>query len=212
MPPDPHLPARLLSGRPEMAAPEKDAVLVAVLARVAEPPRPRLGSLRWALVAAGAAAALLLIAGPLALGWFRDRPASDALVARGGGPDPFDVQATCPGSAGCRAGAKLIFRVRAPAGRPWFSAFGQRPDGVVAWYFPATEDLRSVDTRQARQDGVLPAGVLLATDHPPGQVALRGQFCAQPLGRAQIRAVYERNVDPESIGCTLVENAFQVSP
>lgn len=212
MPNDPHLPARLLSGRPEMSAPEKEAVLGAVLARVADRPGSRPSPMRWALVATSAAAMLVLVAGTLTLGWFGDRPATDGLTARGGpGPGPFGLQVGCPGPGACRPGSKLIFQLDPPADRPWFTAFGRRPDGVVVWYFPATADAHSTDARLGDGHGVLPTGVRLAGDHPPGQVQVRAQFCVRPVGRAQIQAVYEGTTDPERIGCTLVEHSFAVT-
>lgn len=209
---DPYLPARLLSGRPEMSAPEKEAVLGAVLRRVSDVPATRPAGLAWAWLAAGTAAVLLLIGLPLGMGWLDDQQSADSLTARGNGAKPFGVEATCPGDGACRPGSKLIFRVQPPAGRTWFSAFGLRPDGVVVWYFPAEASGQSVQASQEGAGGVLPAGIRLAADHPAGEVALRAQFCSQPLQRPQIRAVYERNADPERFGCTLVEDSFRVSP
>ena len=210
---DPDVAARLLSGRTEMSAPEKDAILEAVLEQVTGERPVAVRSPVWALAAAGAFVLILAIGLPLGLGWFDPdpRPGTD-LVARGVGQKPFGFKAICDAAGGCKPGATLIFRVQAPAKRPWFSAFGRRPDGVVAWYFPPTPQQRSTDTRTAVAGGVLPTGVVLAADHPAGPVTIHGQLCSQPLGRPQIRAVYEGNVDPEQLGCTLVEHTFQVAP
>ena len=195
-----------------MSTPEKEAVLDTVLESVAKENTSSPVTWSWPLLAFGATAMAVLIALPLGLGWFAGSPEEDGLTARGGGPGPFGVQVACPGTDSCRPGSKLVFRVQAPAGRPWFSALGQRPDGVVTWYFPATAAGRSVDTRAGNTQGVLQHGVLLADDHPPGEVRLMGQFCSQAVQRPQIRAVYERNTDPEHIGCTLVEQIYLVSP
>lgn len=209
---DRYMPARLLSGRSSMSAPEKEAVLAGVLERGAggeAVPRAAGGRLAWA---AGAVAILLVV--PLLIVALAGGESSQEqeFATRGAGGAPFGFEAGCAGSGGCRAGDKLLFRVRPPEGKPYFSAFGVRPDGVVVWYFPAREEETSRDVRGAA-GGVLGSGIRLDADHPPGTLVIHGQFCSQATSRERIRTVYQEKEPPEApASCVLLERIIQVGP
>jgi len=209
---DRYMSARLLSGRASMSAPEKEAVLAGVLERgFGDEAVPRAAGRRlvWA---AGAVAVLLAV--PLLIVALAGGESSQEqeFATRGAGSAPFGFEAGCAGSGGCGAGEKLLFRVRPPEGKPFFSAFGVRPDGVVVWYFPSSEEGTSRDVR-GEAGGVLGTGIRLDADHPPGNLLIHGQFCSSPEGREGIRAVYQDQEQPEApASCVLLERNIQVGP
>ncbi len=174
-------PSRLLSGRPALSRPEKEAILESVLAQVAPRARWRRGLVVGTLAVAAAAGAFVLV----------PRGPHDELTARGGElPPGFEVSCV---PAPCTTGSKLVFDV-APGGAAseravYFAAVGQRGDTRI-WYFPGTADGHSVAV--PRGGGVLDTGIVLGSEHAPGSYAIEGVFSAAPLDRAAVRAILDR--------------------
>jgi len=176
--------ARLLSGQDRLSIIEKEQILQAVLQ--AKPVGER--SLPWGLtMRLGAATAGLLLV--VWMAWFIADPAPGAFTSRGTS-DRGSFALACLGQGSglhCQRGDRLLFRVSPPAGKPFFSAIANRPDGVTLWYFPSDEG-QSVPIDQNNFQGVLSVGVAMGEDHLHGRIEVLGLFSAMPLNKAQIRA------------------------
>ena len=171
---DDYVPARLLSGRDRLGRIEKDAVLVSVLDGVA-PPSARARRWWWfALPALAAAAIVALLIIP--------RGKHDDFTAKGTGEAAASFAPTC-GAEPCARGGKLLFDLHGTTGYLYFAAFARGSDGTVIWY--TTE--RALDLRS----GVLADAIAIGDEHAPGTYRVYGVFSYAPLGRDQIKALFD---------------------
>lgn len=170
---DDRLVSRLLAGRDALSRVEKDALLD----RVTAPPPRRM---RWAWLAlpalAAAAVAVLVV-----------KPSHDTDFGTRGGSGTFAaLHVTC--SPACTAGGKLVLDVHGTTGYRYVAAFAKRADGTVLWYFPATDDARSVEVPA---NGVLDRSIVLGPEHVAGPYQIYGVFSNAPLTRAAIRDAFD---------------------
>jgi hypothetical protein len=200
---------RLLSGRNEPSVLEKEAALELVLAQVGAPPR------RWPWGARVAAAGLPAFAAALAvvLVFFVGSPSGDiasedGFQARGDGTnasvasfalrcvneDP--AAASRPDDVECRQGTVLGFSASPPTGKTHFAAFAQRSDGAVLWYFPEAGGQSASLKAEGGAKAVLPRGVPLGAEHPPGSYEVYGVFSSTPLSRERLRKI----LGPDLVG------------
>ena len=170
--------SRLLAGRNRLSRVEKEQILDSVLAQTA----PRRRSRWWfaAMPAAAAAVAILLVIAP----WHGREQGGD-FTARGGGHVLGAFKPTC--ARGCTAGDKILFDLSGTQGYRYFAAFSQRADGSVLWYFPASDDEKSLDITHQLRSAVLDRGIVIGSEHPPGTYRVFGVFSDEPLSRQQLR-------------------------
>ncbi|HEY4056151.1 MAG TPA: hypothetical protein VGM39_06055 [Kofleriaceae bacterium] len=167
---------RLLAGRDQLSVNEKDAMLVRVMAQSAPASKPW-----WAFGLAGVLAAAAVLVLVLMRG---HSPASEQIASRGKAASIMRVVCAESGGIGsCQRGGKLLFDL-APAGKAYFAAFAERPDGSVIWYTPADE----TGTSERVTDGVAGLGIRLGDEHPTGTYRVHGVFSDEPLTREEIRA------------------------
>jgi hypothetical protein len=208
---DRRLAARLLSKRPGLFVEEKEEVLERVLHAIARDPGKRergmrTGRLGWAV----AAFVLLLLAVPLTWWWSRG-PEPEEFLSRGAPGSPFGFSLACAGKVGaCSRGAKLLFRLQVPEGRPYFSAFARGPEAAVVWYFPGSGGEKSIDTSGCLRDGFLDVGIELGEEHPPGDYLVLGMFSSVSLEKQRIRAVFERGEENDTSLFVLASVIFSV--
>ena len=109
------------------------------------------------------------------------RESEPAFQAKGGGTALFRARCT----PSCRAGGQLGFEVMAPAKRPYFAAFGRRPDGRIVWYEPSDAGAMRAADQGAR---MWPSTFELGAEHIPGEHIVFGIFSSRPFTRGDIAA------------------------
>jgi len=186
--------ARLLSGKDRLSVVEKEAILERIIDQTKAEKKSEPAS--WMSVrrlSYTAAAAVVLFAVPLLI-YLALTPVPDEFISRGisGSPSGFTVACLGAGDDGfCHPGDKLFFKVNAPEGKPFFSAFARRTDGTVIWYFPGEEFSHSIEVSKNNYEGVLSVGVLLGSEHRPGYYVVFGLFSSRRLSKSQIREAVE---------------------
>lgn len=177
-----------LLARGHLGGPQYDAVLDRVLARTEtrEPRRAAGRWLRWALVPgvaiASGFAAWLLVA----------RPATVPFTAKGTTTTTANgaLQIGCvpSGNHVCRAGSTLMFTVNSALASGFLGAYGERvgdsSQGRI-WYFPSASGTTPTVPRGAGTV-VLPDGIRIGPEHPPGRYRVTVWIAARPLGRAEV--------------------------
>lgn len=171
--------ARLLSGRNEPSVLQKEREFEQVMRDVGPGGVQRRGRVVAGLATAAAAAALLWTMTPL-----DSAPPEDQWTVRGA-TDQGRFEIHCKGAGPrCQAGATLLFEVHPSDDAPHFAAFAQRDDGTVIWYMPSPEGRSpAVDT----QTPLLPTGIVLGPEHPPGVYTVYGAFSAGGLTRQELK-------------------------
>jgi len=184
--------ASLLSGRQGLSSDEKGQILRNVLAKTAqvpvEPARENATSkVAWAM----AACSVLVLAVSISW-WFLPGQSQEEFLSRGNSESPFEFSMACVKKRTCTRGDRLLFKVKAPKGRTFFSAFAKGPDGTIVWYFPGSVAKKSIDVLTHLKSGWLDLGIELGDEHPPGDYLVFGLFSEAPLDKQQIRRVFEQ--------------------
>ncbi len=169
---------RLLA-RGRLGGPARDRILEQALARArASRPRRRARLLWLAPVLAAAAAIVLWVRVP-----------KDGFRARGGDGRPL-VEATCKGGerARCPRGGTLVFRVDGAAGGGFLSAYATPvAGGEKIWYFPPAGG-ESPRLAAAAGPQLVPFGVELGAEQPPGEYELHFLITPSAPTRAEAAA------------------------
>ncbi len=187
---------RLLSGRDDLAAPDKEDVLEAVLARHA--PRPRFASawFRFGVpLATVAAAVVMVLAGP----WLRARDTD--FQARGAAAASFTMRCVEGGvAAPCRVGQPVLFKLEGAGGRA-FTAFVTSPSGQTLWLF------HNVDGQALPPSGVLERAPVL-DEGWAGRLEVIGVFAEERFDKERVKALAD-NPPP---GVEVVRRTLEVAP
>ena len=172
----------MLLARGELAGPEADRILEAVLSRHAH--RPWRG-LRFAVPAglglAAAVAAVLVIA-PLG-----DR--REGFTARGAHLDGPAIEVACLGHslAACPRGATLLFAVRGGSPGGYLAAWAEpvRAGAERVWYFSADLETPSLQASPTATQA-LSRGVRVGPEHAAGEHRLHVLISEQALSQAKL--------------------------
>ena len=178
-----------LLARGHLSGPQYDAVLDRVLARTEtrEPRRAAGRWLRWTLVPgmaiASGVAAWLLVA----------RPAPEPFAAKGApttsaANGALQIGCAPAGDHVCRAGSTLMFTVNSALASGSLGAYAERVGDSSReriWYFPTA---RGTSPTIARGTGtvVVPDGIRIGAEHPPGHYRVTVWLAARPLGRGEV--------------------------
>jgi hypothetical protein len=189
-----------LAGRNRLSRPEKEQILDHVLAQSA----PRRRSRWWlaTMPAIVAAVTVLLVLGP----WRGSEQGE--FTARGGDHLLGAFKPRC--AHDCAAGDKILFDLHGTIGYRYFAAFSRRADGTVLWYFPRSDDAKSLDLSRELGSGVLDHGVVIGSEHPAGTYRLFGVFSNEPLTRAQIRERFDAEHVTAGPGTSVIEQQLVV--
>ena len=113
---------------------------------------------------------------------------------KGDGEKPF-LSLTCVYNnkvRECTNGSTLVFKLRATKDRNYFSAFAKHGvSGTVLWYYPATENEKSLLVEKKRKNNILDIGIVLGDEHKPGAYEVFGVFSKRPYTREQLRSLFE---------------------
>lgn len=201
--------SRLLSGRPGLSRPEKEELLEAILAEVEPAARTESARSWWGVLGALGAAA-----GAAAVLWVSPVDPDAGFAARGAGQGP-QLTVVCAGTtvAGrCNVGGALMFELADAKRFSHAALFAFREDGTALWYAPAHAQGASVAIEHDGGLVLLPTKVELGADHPPGRYTVTAVLSQRPLGRDEIRALYERSLGDARIdpGAVLVQTEVVV--
>jgi hypothetical protein len=194
---------RLLSGGPGPSVQEKETMLREILTRKTSVSlQGRLGlPVRWrwmwapvsGAIAVAAVAAFVL----LSLSSSERETGSDEFVVRGGLRAESSMRLACTRSGKpaptpqklprCRPGDMLTFDLQAPTGLQHFSAAALGPGGLLVWYFPSETNT----SLRIEANGVAQQGIVIGSEHAPGEYRAFGIFSKIPLGQDQLRAVIQ---------------------
>jgi hypothetical protein len=171
--------------RGALGGPHYDEILERVLERTETPEGRRAGRRRvWLLVPAGAlasaVAAWLLLA----------RPAGQPFTAKGSG-ESHAIGMGCVSADGtCRPGAKVVFTVNTAVASGYVGAYAERADGKAGqriWYFPTTSGA-SPHVAPGTGTEVVPEGIEIGAEQPPGRYRVTAWLSARPLTRSEVEA------------------------
>ncbi len=161
----------LLSGGGRLGRPAQERVLGRVLAAVEAPARA--ARRRWILAITLGTGSIAAIAAAVILFVGRSAPPSTMYLAAKGGARPAagSIEPLCEsGSASCRIGERLFFRVDASTSPRWLAIFAERTDETPPrriWMFPGPDGV-APQIPPATEATVLPRAVELGTDLRPG--------------------------------------------
>ncbi len=182
---------RLLAGRPEPSAPEREALFDSIVAQVdAEAARER--RLSW-LQRFWGVGTLVAACGVVLFAVFRFLPSSggvagDEFQSRGDDGSTLEgptLRVEClPAGAGCSVGGKLAVEVGSHAGATYFGGALKKAEGSLFWYLPGP-DAKTVAVDQKMM--VLDDAVQLTPEMGPGSYEFYGFFSATPLSRDELK-------------------------
>lgn len=169
-----------LLARGRMSGATRERVLLAVT-EATRPSRP----LRW-IARAGLAGASLALAAAVLLR-LGAGPQHEAFRAKGEGLTSTAVDVLCveSGTATCRVGETLVFRLDEQASAGYLAAYAttDREGGEPIWYFPEADgSTPEILPRAGAQ--VVPRGIRLGPEHRSGRYVVRVIVARRPLTRA----------------------------
>ena len=162
-----------------------------VLERVGEPtaaaPRRAPGKAFWRLAFAGTGS-LAAVFGIWALFC---RPTTDHFTARGDSRSKdahFEVGCPSSGRAVCRTGETLMFTVNAALTSGYVGAYAERldnPSSAPIWYFPNSGGASPL-VPPGTSTIVLPEGVRIGPEQPPGRYRVTIWTSPEPIGPREV--------------------------
>ena len=212
---------RLLSGGLDcLSVQEKKSVLVEVIKQ--ETPRPVQQDSRfvhrrfWVPALAVAATVVVFVFGVFDLSIWSHDDLQDGFVSRGGGQEDVSIELGCinkdkktpatESSTICSPGDILAFEIRMTPPCRYFSAAALSPDGVLIWYFPS-----DTETSQLVEDkGVVQRGIVIGSEHGPGEYQLFAIFSHGPLTKADARFCIEDPIAAKPIKPKVRVKSFSV--
>jgi hypothetical protein len=189
--------ARLLRGKNAPSALERERIVDQILDEV-DGGRKRGRWLRPVslVLAAGAAVAALVVV---------TRPPGE-LTPRAGGNGAV-IETICVPGPECRRGGQLLLRVSNVASDAgYLAAFSKRPDGLVIWYFPQSEESASAPFSANQW---LDEGIILDEAHRPGEYTIHALVSEEALTRSTVREIVEAGGDAEHL---LLQAKVRVMP
>jgi hypothetical protein len=175
-----------LLARGSLGGPKYDEILQRVLDRTATDVHPRRKRwLTWTLVPGGALAAvcaawLVCVA-----------PAHRGFVAKGAGETAtgaLDVGCGPSGGRVCRTGSTLMVTVNTALASGYLGAYAERsgdPSHARIWYFPTASGSTPV-VPPGDRTVVVPEGIQIGPEHPPGNYRVTVWVSSRPLGRSEV--------------------------
>jgi hypothetical protein len=94
----------------------------------------------------------------------------------------------------CRRSDILVFKIRPPRNYRYFSSFTRHIESnAVVWYYPATEDGRSLFVQDSvtGEGELLREGIVIGNDHALGEHEVWGIFSARALSWDDIRSLFD---------------------
>lgn len=171
---------RLLA-RGDLGGPRYDEILQRVLERTAPPAAARTWSRRRLLIPLTA-----LVAGFAAWVVFVG-PDRDHFTPKGDrDSDAIAVGCRFPGGE-CRPGEKLVFTVNGALTHGYLGAYAERVDDPShhrIWYFPTAAGTSPL-VAPGSGTQVVPQGIEISQDHPPGRYRVNAWISSRPLDRLE---------------------------
>jgi hypothetical protein len=177
---------RLLA-RGYTGGPGHDRILDEVLRRTAEP-QPARGKRLWpALIAAATVCSGLLL-------WIvAVRPGPDAIRPKGvpsTSAAVIDLRCGSEGLRVCHHGDTLMFEVATVPTTRYLAACAEReldPTHDRIWYFPTSGGMTPIVAAGAPR-AILPKGIMIGDDHPPGRYRAVVWLSSRPLARRELES------------------------
>ncbi len=169
---------------------------------------------RWAAIS-------LALVGVLAIGGWMATEFSSATTGRKmgtftprGTASVGGVTLICTGTQNpgmCHRSDTMTFRVTPSGTRQYFSAFSRhQKSGAVVWYFPATENERSLRLSSSGDTILLEEGITIGEEHAPGTYELISIFSDNPLSAADIRGLFNEQGEFDSHNADIVKSMFNI--
>ena len=119
---------------------------------------------------------------------------SEEYSVKGGVKEPF-VVVECTGSRErgvCHRESVMVFKIIPPLDQSYFSAFSRHIESNKAiWYYPETEDGKSLFIEQADVRQILTDGIVIDDDHPLGDYEVVSVFSNKSLSWNDIRKLFD---------------------